>query len=317
MKLEKFKTFKEISVQTIKKRKVRNVDNICKYWLWILDDYLWGIVENELVIIWAAPWVWKTDLAINIALTNAMRWKKVALFSLEWDMWEITYRYFQRHINQKIASWIWWKMLKWPEYRLNLRTDIEDMERNVYEEIPDEMDNLYIFDKTFIPNRQQLLQLLKDTYKEIDLFVIDHLHYLDFWENEYSWISDIVKWIKEMTELMERPVVLVSHLSRKLSEKNRLPNISDLHWSSNIEKNANTIILLAPDTQNEYIDTRDDKKFLRATKMIVGKNRTWMPVPAMFDLTYDLRYKEYSKDEELNWLSVHDSNRVTVSDKIF
>ncbi len=316
MTLKNFKTFRDISVDTIKKRKLRNIDNICKYWLWILDDYLWWIVENELVVIAAWPWVWKTDLSVNIALSNAMRWKRVALFSLEWDVWEITYRYFQREINKKIMK-DKWKVIRWPEYRLNLRTDIEDLERDVYNEMPKEMDNLMIFDKSFIPNRTALLQMLQDTYQQVDLFVIDHLHYLDFWENEYSWISEIVKWIKEMTELMEKPVVLVSHLSRKNSENKRLPNISDLHWSSNIEKNANTIILLTPDVQNEYIDARKDKSYLRPTKMIVGKNRTWMPVPAIFDITYDLRTKEYRKDVELNSLSTDEKNRITLEDKIW
>jgi len=264
----------------------------------------------------AASWVGKTELAVNIALHNAMRWKRVALFSLEWDVWEITYRYFQREINKKIMK-DKWKVMRWPEYRLNLRTDIEDLERDVYNEMPKEMDNLMIFDKSFIPNRTALLQMLQDTYQQGDLFVIDHLHYLDFWENEYSWISEIVKWIKEMTELMEKPVVLVSHLSRKNSENKRLPNISDLHWSSNIEKNANTIILLTPDVQNEYIDARKDKSYLRPTKMIVGKNRTWMPVPAIFDITYDLRTKEYRKDVELNSLSTDEKNRITLEDKIW
>lgn len=257
-----------------------------------------------------------TDLSVNIALSNAMRWKKVALFLLEWDVWEITYRYFQREINKKIMK-DKWKVMRWPEYRLNLRTDIEELEREVYNELPEEMDNLMIFDKSFIPNREALLQMLKDTYQQVDLFVIDHLHYLDFWDNEYSWISEIVKWVKEMTELMERPIVLVSHLSRKNSENKRLPNISDLHWSSNIEKNANTIILLTPDVQNEYIDARQDKSYLRPTKMIVGKNRTWMPVPAIFDITYDLRTKEYRKDAELNSLSTDEKNRITLEDKIW
>jgi len=42
-----------------------------------------------------------------------------------------------------------------------------------------------------------------------------------------------------------------------------------------------------------------------------------MPVPAMFDVTYDLRTKEYSKDETLNSLSANEFNRVTIHDKIF
>jgi len=61
-----------------------------------------------------------------------------------------------------------------------LREDILDIEKQVYLEIPDAMDNLEIFDKTFIPNKTKLLEMLRDTCKDTDLFVIDHLHYLDF-----------------------------------------------------------------------------------------------------------------------------------------
>lgn len=315
--MQNFKSFVQISKETIEKRRLRNVNNICKYWLSILDDYLWWIVENELVIIAAWSWIWKTDLSCNIAITNAMRWKKVALLSLEWDVWEITYRYFQREINKSRMKWFWWKeLIRWPEYRLNLK-DVEKEEEEVLNNIPKEMDNLFIFDKTYIPDRKKLLELMKNNYQHVDMFVIDHLHYLDFWENEYSWISEIVKWIKEMTEIMEKPVVLVSHLNRKYFEQKRLPWKNDLHWSSNIEKNANTIILLSPDLNNEYVEKLDDSKYLRPTKIIVDKNRTWMPVPAIFDTAYDLRTKEYSKRNDLNTISVDERNRISIEDKIF
>jgi hypothetical protein len=41
-----------------------------------------------------------------------------------------------------------------------------------------------------------------------------------------------------------------------------------------------------------------------------------MPVPAIFDLTYDLRTKEYRQEEDLNSLSLHENNRITKADKI-
>jgi len=50
--MEHFKSFRDIATQTIKKRKTRNINNICKYWIQILDDYLWWFAENELVVIW-------------------------------------------------------------------------------------------------------------------------------------------------------------------------------------------------------------------------------------------------------------------------
>lgn len=310
-----FKTFRDIAISTIQERKARNITNICKYWIEILDNYLWWIIENELVVIWAGSGIWKTELSIQIAIENAMRWKKIALFSLEWDIWEVVYRYFQKHMNLKLKKeWKWF--IKWPEYRLNLK-NVDELEKEVYKEIPKELDNLFIFDKSFIPNRDKLLEIFRDNYDEFDMFVIDHLHYLDYWENEYSWISDIVRWIKEITEIIKKPVILVSHLKRWYDLNWKLPTKSDLHWSSNIEKNANTIILITPsDTPINETDS-EESKYLRWTKIIVDKNRTWMPTPAIFETTFDLRTKEYLKWDKFNNLSPDDKNKITKYDKIF
>lgn len=313
--MENFKWFRDIAIQTIKERKARNITNICKYWIEILDNYLWWIIENELVVIWAWSWIWKTELSIQIAIENAMRWKKIALFSLEWDIWEVVYRYFQKHMNLKLKK-EWKQFIKWPEYRLNL-SDVEILENQVYKEIPKELDNLFIFDKSFIPNRDKLLELFRDNYNEFDMFVIDHLHYLDYWDNEYSWISDIVRWIKEITEIIKKPVILVSHLKRWYDLNWKLPTKTDLHWSSNIEKNANTIILITPSDEPINENDSEDKKYLRWTKIIVDKNRTWMPVPAIFETTFDLRTKEYLKWDKYNNLSSDDKNKITKFDKIF
>lgn len=313
--MQNFKNFRDVCIWTIQERKNRNVNNICKYGIEILDSYLWWIIENELVVIWAWSWIWKTELSIQIAIENAMRGKKVALFSLEWDIWEVVYRYFQKHMNLKLKKQ-WNQFIKWPEYRLNLK-NVDELEKQVYKEIPKQLDNLFIFDKSFIPDRNKLLEILRDNYDEFDIFVIDHLHYLDYWDNEYSWISDIVRGIKEMTEIIKKPVILVSHLKRWYDLNWKLPNKSDLHWSSNIEKNANTIILITPSDEpiNEW--DSEESKYLRWTKIIVDKNRTWMPVPAIFETTFDLRTKEYLKWDKYNNLSTDEKNKITKYDKIF
>jgi len=312
--MKNFKSFREVAEQTVKERRFRNIDNICKYGIEPLDRYLWWILENELVVIGAGSWIWKTELACSIAIENASIWKRVWLLSLEWDIWEIAYRYLQKHINLKLKKD--GKFIKWPEYRLNL-TDVSKYEDEALNEIPKEIeDNLKIFDKSFIPDKNQLLELIRDNYWNVDMFVIDHLHYLNHWDNEYTWISDIVRAIKEVTEIIKKPVVLVSHLSRWYANQNRLPNKSDLHWSSNIEKNANTVILLAPsDTETDFEESK--ASFLRWTKIIVDKNRTWMPTPAIFEATFDLNQKEYLSWDKYNYLSPEEQNRVTIHDKIF
>lgn len=313
--MKNFKSFKQVAIQTVSERRARNIDNICRYGINILDQYLWWIIENELVVIGAWAWIGKTELSWHIAIHNAMRWKKVALLSLEWDVWEIVYRYMQRELNK----WKKTDFIKWPEYRLNLK-DVIAEEDIILKDIPEELDkNLMIFDKSFIPDRKKLLELMRDLHWEVDLFIIDHLHYLDYWSDERAGITEIVKWIKEMTEIMKVPVVLVSHLRRDHDKNWRLPTKSDLHWSSNIEKNANTVILLTPENDTDYIENSNlnDSAYLRWTKIIVDKNRTWMPVPAIFNTTFDLRTKEYLSGSKYEYLNPDEQNKITIHDKIF
>jgi len=51
---------------------------------------------------------------------------------------------------------------------------------------------------------------LKD---EVDLFIIDHLHYINFQEerDEYKAINEIMDKLKAITKMTNTPIVLVSH----------------------------------------------------------------------------------------------------------
>lgn len=313
MALENFKTFRQVASNMVQERRARNINNNCIYWIEILDQYLWGIIENELVVIWAWSGIGKSELSGIIAIANAMRWKKVALLSLEWDIGEIAYRYFQQKMNTQFFDKT--NFIRWPEYRLNIR-DVSKYEDIIMGDLPEELDNIYVFDKSFIPNREKLLQLMKDVREDVDMFIVDHLHYLDYGTDEYGGISEIIRAIKETTEIIKKPVICVSHLSRKFLWEKRLPTKNDLHGSSNIEKNANTVILLAPWDLDPYINIWDASSYLRGTKIIVDKNRTGMPVPAIFDTTFDLRTKQYLSGIEYSKISNDESNKISEFDKI-
>jgi len=55
------------------------------------------------------------------------------------------------------------------------------------------IENLKIFDKSFIPDREKLLRLLEEECDNVDMFVIDHLHYLDYGADERNGITEIVR----------------------------------------------------------------------------------------------------------------------------
>lgn len=294
--MKDFRKFSDVFNQMVEERRARNINNIAKYWIWLLDECLWWIIENELVIIWAWSWIWKTELAVQITINNARNWKKVALYSLEWDICEIAYRYAQTQINTILKQeWKWY--ITWPDFRLNIK-DINYYEDVVKWRIPKELDNIYIYERTSIPTPQKLIESINDSYEHVDMFVIDHLHYLDVWEDEYQWISWIVKKIKEITEIIKKPVILVSHLSRQFAKEKRDPIPSDLHWSSNIEKNANTVILLTRWTE-EYSD-----KTLASTKIIIWKNRSGLKCPTVMNACFNIWTKEYMKWKEYNHIDV-------------
>jgi hypothetical protein len=117
---------------------------------------------------------------------------------------------------------------------------------------------------------------------------------------------------------MNVPVILVSHLKR-LKTDQTIPTKSDLHWSSNIEKNANTVILLCPEPDTDYVwsELESDTDYLRWTRIIVDKNRSWVPVPLMLNVTFDLRIKEYLEGPRYEYLSPDEKNKWTIHDKIF
>lgn len=84
--------------------------------------------------------------------------------------------------------------------------------------------------------------------------------------------------VKQTTEIMRIPIVMISHLSGEHSKSKRMPGVYDLHGSSDIGKNANTVILLQKD--EDRIEEMTDKK-LAPTRIIIAKNRSGVPTPTI------------------------------------
>ena len=87
----------------------------------------------------------------------------------------------------------------------------------------------------------------------------------------------------------------MSHLRKRKKELD--PTEQDLYWSSNIAKEANTIILLTR-MENNHVEklvdnwVQDDLRYA-GTKIIVEKSRTGLAVPTKFSAVYDLDRKDY------------------------
>ncbi len=104
----------------------------------------------------------------------------------------------------------------------------------------------YYRDRSFTPEdiTRQFLAIQNET----DLIVLDHLHYVDSDDaNENRALRSATRAIREAALDMEKPVIVVAHLRKKDSRKPRLiPDIDDVHGSSDIVKIATKVIMLAP-----------------------------------------------------------------------
>jgi len=177
-------------------------------------------------------------MAFQIAIKNAEIGKKVMLLSLEGSLNEIPLRHLQREIA-KIQP------IKTVNYRFNQDKTHAAIETQVYEEIPEQIKrNIRILKREEIPSLEDILHLIISMKKEFDLIIIDHLHYINTpSENELNMIGQIMRELKLTTDVHNIPIVLMSHL-RKRSKKIDKPNIRDLYGSSNIGKEATTVILI-------------------------------------------------------------------------
>jgi len=282
--MEYFLSFWELSKKSTQKRQSINTNNLCKYGM-NLDDHLQWILPWELVVIWADTWMGKSEIAYNIAIQNAINWKKVALFPLEWDIWEVTYRHLFREIakRQRVSN---------IDYRFN-KKDFSKIEDQVLSEMDDNLkNNLMIYNKSEKTNLWFLKSIIEKSKDDFDMFIIDHLHYIHLdTQNENREIWEIMRELKLITDVIQKPVVLISHLRKRKTIEN--PTEYDLYWSSNIAKEATTILLLCKDKDyNKWYQKNESP-----TRLILAKSRAlWLYKE--YSSVYFLNDKTYSKREE-------------------
>ena len=306
----------------IKERRALNINNVCKYGVKILDEYLGWILPSELVVIGAETWVGKSELAYTMALKNASNGKRVLLFELEWDINEIALRHTQKLINETSNN-----PISTISYRFNTNKNIYKIENEVISCMDDKIkNNLFIFNKLSIPSIWFIKELVEKIKDDIDIIIIDHLHYIYLdKDDELRQIGEIMRTLKTVTDIIKKPIVLISHLRKKDNKtKERNPEVSDLYGSSNIGKEATTVLLLskisAVNTSTVWIELpieELDKRYMW-TKIIVAKSRVWLP-KSSFWLIYDLVKKKYLDEfqsliEDESWAKEED--KITMFDNM-
>jgi hypothetical protein len=230
--------------------RVQNADRALQYHHGFLDDVLRALLPNDLVLLGAPTGVGKTDLALNIAATNAMLGRNVHYFALEAEPRELERRtkfallsnmaHDSRHPQASELNYADWLLGRCEHV-------CEQFNAQVERHIQRKLATLWTYYRGQVFSAKDLQRQILDVHEGTDLIVIDHLHYIDFDgdEQETRAIGDTVKTIRDVSLRVGKPVILVAHLRKREQGSRRLvATLDDFHGSSNIVKIATQVVTI-------------------------------------------------------------------------
>lgn len=297
----------ELFTEAKERRQSIDHKNLCTLWIASVDNVMKWFLPSELVVIWAGSWSGKTQIAMRCAEVNAMKGKRVAFFMLEGDTDEIYQRYMFSRVSKKIPT----NPVDF-SHNIDPTGAVKEEEERCFANIPNEYkENIKIFKKTAIPTMDLIIQIISGLESTIDLIIIDHAQYIEYGEDksESAALSMIMNKAKSLTDILRIPVVMFSHVV-KPDIKSRKENITaslltkwHLHGSSNIYKQANTVLMIEPlnDSSEKYVKTKNNEIVTRISilKWRVSSGASRIDTYMLFDRnTY-----EYTKEIPYDFLS--------------
>lgn len=259
-----------------------------------LDDCLRGILPHDLVLIGAPSGMGKTDLALNIATSNALQGFPVHYFALEAEPRELERRTkfallsAAAHQNKHSRA----SDMNYPDWLLGRCEDIcGEYNEQADAKIARELRHLYTFYRGTTFGPEQLARGVLEVHQSTALIVIDHLHYIDNDdENEHRALGDTVKTIRDVSLRIGKPIILIAHLrKRDQRAKQLVATLDDFHGSSNITKICTQAIAI-----EHAHDVEPTKWYLAPTYFTVLKDRRAGAPRVVAVADFDRRTKSYA-----------------------
>jgi len=226
-----------------------------------------GLRGGELVIVAARTSVGKSSYAENVAENIAKRQHSVLYFNLEMSGRRMMERFAKRQHKMSMSAFI------------TGPTDQQDIDR-MYE-IAEERSHMPL---TLInDSMSSTASIWADTnqhvmrYGKVELVVVDYLQLLTDKTtrngSEVLRIAGITRALKQLAGEHDCPVILISQLNREVEHRGGEPELHDLRDSGAIEQDADLVLLM-------WNDKEDDSKHIK-----VAKNRDGVTpeLPIWFD----------------------------------
>ena len=247
-----------------------------------VDNILVGMNAGDLILIGARPATGKTAFAISLAINAAAKKKTVAVFQLEMTKEQV--------VSRLLSSEAFVDNLK---LRTGNLTD-EDWTRITEAGSRIAECDIYIDETSNITVTSMKAKLRK--LKKLDLVIIDYLQLITTSKgngNRVQEVSDISRNLKIMAKELGVPVVTCAQLSRAPEKDKRTPVLSDLRESGSIEQDADVVMFL-------HRDDNDDLDKPNRMEIIFAKNRhgSTGKVEINFERKYQRFYDEDSVHKE-------------------
>jgi len=245
-----------------------------------LDCFISKMPKSAMILIDARPFMGKTALALQMVRQLSLHRKKPAAY--------FTLGLAKEQILQRLLS---------AELEINLENIITDqLTHEEYSRLSASSEQIteapfYIFDETahsIDKIHEKLCQLKK--HPGLEAVFIDYLQLMQGQRNFNSRkqeLVEITRELKEMTEELKLPVILLSQLSRTLEKRtDRRPVMSDLLEYGEIESSADMIMFIYRDSYYSKMANMDD-----TAEVIIAKNSYGST--EKIDLIYSEQYQKY------------------------
>ncbi|MDR1816299.1 MAG: replicative DNA helicase [Clostridiales Family XIII bacterium] len=238
-----------------------------------LNKMTHGLQKSDLIILAARPSRGKTSLALNIAANAAkLQGASVLIFSLEMNRHLLGERLLSAEAEVDSNLLKDGSVLREPDKMERIREASEVLGRS----------RIHIDDNSGISIAEMKNKCRRLKAKEgLDLVVVDYLQLMDFGagssvrlrtaENRQQEISTLSRMMKQLARDMECPVIVLSQLNRAVETRgSHRPVLADLRESGAIEQDADIVLFIYKEENNEDDNARDPETTRRIS---VAKHR--------------------------------------------
>ena len=283
-----------------------------------LDEALGGVRKQDVVLVSGGTGSGKTTFVVNLACNNVLRGRKITLIALESEDLEIERRIKYRFLAHAHRDAGGGGKIRYSDWRRGTLYEELDQKYGKLAELKMQtLANLkvvYRQDREFGADEATEVVSNEASDPGCDGIIFDHVHYVDVdkGSNENDTQHRVVKMLRNIALVKKVPIIAVVHLRKKPpgSRKDRalVPEIDDIHGSSNLSKVATVALTLAPAYGVCAAQEAFDGARMSATYCRIAKNRADGDLVRVTPLIYfDSMVNEYRDGYSLGRLTHGDT----------